>query len=52
MVTRIKAFQPGLGRKVGPGLVVHPGHTRLPLAPNVSSLPFAELSLLTDHSLS
>lgn len=43
MATGIKAFQQELGRKAGLGLVVHPGDTRLPLAPNVSSLPFAEL---------
>jgi len=43
MATGIKAFQEELGRKAGSGLVVHPGDTRLPLAPNVRSLPFAEL---------
>ena len=43
MAAGIKAFQEELGRKAGPGLVVHPGDIRLPLAPNISSLPFAEL---------
>ena len=43
MADGIIAFREALGRKAGPGWVVHPGDTRLPLAPNVSSLPFAEL---------
>jgi len=43
MAAGIKAFQEEMGRKAGPGLVVHPGDARLPLAPNVRSLPFAEL---------
>ncbi len=43
MAAGIKAFQEEMGRRVGPGFLVHPGDIRLPLAPNISSLPFAEL---------
>jgi uncharacterized protein len=43
MASGIRAFQEDLGEKAGPGLVVHPGDVRLPLAPKVVSLPFAEL---------
>jgi hypothetical protein len=43
MASGILAFQHDLGEKAGPGWVVHPGDVRLPLAPNVAALPFAEL---------
>jgi predicted AAA+ superfamily ATPase len=39
----ITAFQRDLGGKVAAGFVVHPGDVRLPLAPGVTALPFAEL---------
>ena len=42
MASGIRAFQEDLGEKAGPGLVVHPGDVRLPLAPKVVALPFAE----------
>jgi hypothetical protein len=29
--------------KAAPGYVIHPGDVRLPLAPDVMALPFAEL---------
>jgi predicted AAA+ superfamily ATPase len=43
MAAAIKRFQEDFGEKAGPGYVVHPGDIRLPLAPNVTALPFAEL---------
>ena len=43
MASGILAFQQDLGKNAGPGFVVHPGEVRLPLAPNVVALPFAEL---------
>ena len=43
MAQGILAFREALGRKAGPGWVVHPGDTRLPLVPNVSAWPFADL---------
>jgi predicted AAA+ superfamily ATPase len=43
MASGIKAFQEDLGNKAGQGFVVHPGEVRLPLAPKVVALPFAEL---------
>jgi predicted AAA+ superfamily ATPase len=43
MASGIRAFQEDLGEKAGPGFVVHPGEVRLPLAPKVVALPFAEL---------
>ncbi len=42
MASGIRAFQQDLGEKAGPGFVVHPGQIRLPLAPKVLALPFAE----------
>lgn len=39
----ITAFHEALGPRVGPGWLVHPGDTQLPLGSNVRSLPFAEL---------
>jgi len=43
MANAILTFRQDLGDKAGPGYVVHPGDIRLPLAPNVTALPFAEL---------
>lgn len=43
MASGIRAFQEDLGEKAGPGFVIHPGEVRLPLAPKVVALPFAEL---------
>lgn len=43
MTAGIVAFQELFGRRAGPGWLVHPGDTQLPLAPAVRSLPFAEL---------
>lgn len=43
MASGIRAFQEDLGEKGGPGFVIHPGEVRLPLAPKVVALPFAEL---------
>lgn len=43
LATGVTVFQKELGRKVGAGLVVHPGEVRLPLTPGVTALPFSEL---------
>jgi hypothetical protein len=43
MTNGIRAFQEDLGDKAGQGFVIHPGDVRLPLAPKVVGLPFAEL---------
>jgi predicted AAA+ superfamily ATPase len=43
MANEIRAFQGEFGKKAAPGYVVHPGDTRLPLAKNVTALPFGEL---------
>ena len=43
MASGIRAFQEDLGEMAGPGFVIHPGDVRLPLAPKVVALPFAEL---------
>jgi hypothetical protein len=43
MAFSIKTFQKDMGDKAMPGYVVHPGDVRLPLGPNVTALPFAEL---------
>jgi len=43
MASGIRAFKEDLGEKSGPGLVVHRGDVRLPLAPKVVVLPFTEL---------
>jgi hypothetical protein len=37
------AFREAYGHKAKPGYVVHPGNVRLPLAPGVTAIPFAEL---------
>ena len=43
MTAGIAALREALGPRVGPGWLVHPGDTQLPLGANVQSLPFAEL---------
>jgi predicted AAA+ superfamily ATPase len=43
MASGIKEFQTDLGDRAAPGYVVHPGDVRLPLGPNVTALPIAEL---------
>jgi predicted AAA+ superfamily ATPase len=43
MAKSILAFQKAVGSKAGAGWVVHPGDTRLPLAPQVTALPLLEL---------
>lgn len=43
MANAIKTFQEDMGAKAGPGYVVHPGDVQLPLAPNVTALPFSGL---------
>ena len=39
----IRKLRKDLGDRVGPGYVVHPGHSRLPLGDGVTALPFSEL---------
>jgi hypothetical protein len=39
----IKTFRKDFGARAAPGYVIHPGDVRLPLAPEVMALPFAEL---------
>jgi hypothetical protein len=43
MAGGIRTFQEDLGEKAERGFVIHPGEVRLPLAPKVVALPFAEL---------
>ncbi len=43
MASAIKIFQKDFEPTAGPGYVIHPGDTTLPLGPNVSALPFSEL---------
>ena len=43
MAAGIVAFRELLGAKAAPGYLVHAGEVRLPLAPGVTGLPFAEL---------
>jgi hypothetical protein len=43
MASGIRTFQEDLAKMAGPGFVIHPGDLRLPLAPKVVALPFAEL---------
>jgi uncharacterized protein len=43
MAMAIRTFQEDLGEKAGQGFVIHPGDVKLPLAPKVVALPFAEL---------
>lgn len=43
MAASIAAFRKDFGDRAMPGYVIHPGDVRLPLAPGVTALPFAEL---------
>jgi uncharacterized protein len=43
MADAIRRFREDLGKVVGQGYVVHPGKLRLPLAPEVTALPFDAL---------
>lgn len=43
MADGILSFRKELGKKVAPGYVIHPGEVRLPLAPEVTALPFSLL---------
>lgn len=43
MASGIRALRKDLGDRVAPGYVVHLGEARLPLGPDVTALPFAEL---------
>ena len=43
MASSIKTFSEDFGEKAMPGYVIHPGDIRLPLGPNITALPFAEL---------
>ena len=42
MAASIRKFMEDMGEKAGPGYVVHPGETKLPLGSGVTALPFAE----------
>jgi hypothetical protein len=42
MAASIRAFQKDIGKKGGDGFVMHPGESRLPLAPRVLAIPFGE----------
>ena len=43
MADGIRAFRRDLGKKAGPGYVVHPGDVSLPLGDGVTAIPFATL---------
>lgn len=43
MASGVKEFQKDLAGRAASGYVIHPGDLRLPLGPEVTSLPFAEL---------
>ena len=43
MADTIKSFREDFGLRAAPGYLVHPGDERLPLAPGVTALPFADL---------
>ena len=43
MADPLRRFGEDLGKKAGPGYVVHTGDLRLPLAPGITALPFAGL---------
>jgi predicted AAA+ superfamily ATPase len=43
MARNLTAFQKDLKDRAAPGYVIHPGGMRLPLAPGVTALPFADL---------
>jgi predicted AAA+ superfamily ATPase len=42
MADGIRAFQKDLGKKSDTGFVIHPGESRLPLAPRIVGIPFGE----------
>ena len=43
MASSIKTFIEDFGNKAMPGYMVHPGNVHLPLGPNITALPFADL---------
>jgi uncharacterized protein len=43
MANGIRSFQEDFGKKAGAGYVIHPGEERLPLAPQVTALPFSAM---------
>jgi uncharacterized protein len=43
MARNLTSFQKDLRGRTAPGYVIHPGEVRLPLAPEVTALPFNEL---------
>ncbi len=43
MADHIATFRKTFGDKAAPGYVVHPGEVRLPLAQDVTALPFSDL---------
>lgn len=43
MADGIRSFQEDFGGKAGQGIVIQPGDVRLPLAPDLVTLPFSEL---------
>ena len=43
MAAGIKSFRADLGKKAAPGFVVHQGDIRLPLAPEITAIPFSDL---------
>ncbi len=43
MASAIRSFQADFGEMAAPGYLVHPGVVRLPLAPGVTAIPFADL---------
>jgi len=43
MADGIRTFRESFGAQAAPGYVVHPGDARLPLAPGIEALPFAQL---------
>ena len=43
MAKGIQAFRDDMGARAARGYVVHPGRMRLPLAPSIEAIPFAEL---------
>ncbi len=43
MAAQVKTFQQLFAGRAAPGYVIHPGDIRLPLAPDVTALPFAAL---------
>ncbi|NLH49283.1 MAG: ATP-binding protein [Myxococcales bacterium] len=43
MAAGIKSFRAALGNRAAPGLIIHSGDIRLPLAPEITALPFTDL---------